>query len=207
MTEAPLATRATRPGWRDPRLWIGTALVAGSVLVGASLLGGADDDIEVWAAAADLEPGHQVTEDDLAARRVRFSDPQDGDRYVRVGAELPADAVLSRGVGAGELLPATALGPAREGLLEVPIAVPPEEVAATVDVGSVVDVWISHETRPDAELALDDVVVLALPGGDESFGPSGNQQVLIGVRDPDDPGIGRAIAAAKDGRVLISRQG
>lgn len=207
MTDAPPAARATRPGWRDPRLWVGVALVAGSVLLGASLLGGADDDIEVWVAAGDLRPGQPVTESDLAARRVRFADADDAGRYFRVGDALPEDAVLARGVGEGELLPAAALGGGQGGLLEVPIPVPPEEVAATIDVGSVVDVWITDDTRPDAELVLDDVVVLALPSGDQAFGPSGNQQVLVGVDDPDDPGIGRAIAAAKDGRALISRQG
>ena len=42
------------PGWRDPRLWIGIAIVAVSVVAGARLLAAADDSVTVWAAAADL---------------------------------------------------------------------------------------------------------------------------------------------------------
>lgn len=207
MTDAPAATRARRAGWRDSRLWVGVALVAGSVVLGASLMGSADDRIEVWAAGHDLRPGQPVESEDLVPMRVRFDDTEDAGRYLRVDDGLPDDAVLARGIGDGELVPRTALSDQRRGLLEVPIAVPPEEVASTVTVGSVVDVWITDPAAPDAELVLDDVVVLALPGGDESFGPTGNRQVLIGVSDADDPGIGRAIAAAKDDRVLISRQG
>ena len=78
----------------------GIALVAASVLVGARLLGGADDTVEVWSAGADLAAGQPVTEADLVARRVRFGDEADGDRYLRVGDRLPDDATLSRAVGA-----------------------------------------------------------------------------------------------------------
>lgn len=207
MTDAPAATRARRAGWRDSRLWVGVALVAGSVLLGASLMGSADDQVEVWAADGDLRPGQTLGEGDLVATGVRFAEDEDAGRYLRVGEGLPDDATLARGVGDGELVPRAALGEQRRGLLEVPIAVPAEEVASTVTVGSVVDLWVTDPSAPDAELVLDDVVVLALPGGEESFGPTGNRQVLIGVSDADDPGIGRAIAAAKDDRVLISRQG
>ena len=42
-TQAPAATRVARPGWRDPRLWIGLLIVAGSVVLGARLLAAVDD--------------------------------------------------------------------------------------------------------------------------------------------------------------------
>ena len=51
------AQRVRRPGWRDPRLWIGVVLVAGSVVAGARLLAAADDTVQVWAAATDLGAG------------------------------------------------------------------------------------------------------------------------------------------------------
>ena len=34
----PPAVRASTPGWRDPRLWVGVAIVAVSVVGGARLL-------------------------------------------------------------------------------------------------------------------------------------------------------------------------
>jgi hypothetical protein len=210
IADAPSAARAGRPGWRDPRLWIGVALVAASVVAGAKLLGGADDTIEVWVAAADLAEGQPLTEGDLAARRVRFDDGADVERYLKVGDELPDDATLARAVGDGELVPAAALGAPDEDLLEVPIWAPSDAIPASVVAGSTVDVWVtpvSGEGAAGARLVLDDVVVIAAPRTEESFSPTGNRQVLVGVRDGDDPGIGLALAAAKDNRVAIIRQG
>ena len=210
--DAPQAVRARGPGWRDPRLWLGIALVAASVLVGARLLGGADDTVEVWSARADLAAGQPVTEADLVARRVSFDDEADGDRYVRVGNPLPGDATLSRAVGAGELLPAAALGAAEEGLTEVPVWAPAEVIPASIEPGSTVDVWVtptpgSGSTVKGSVLVLDDVVVIAVPRGEDSFGPGGNRQVLVGVTDGAAPEVGQALAAAKDNRIVITRQG
>jgi hypothetical protein len=210
ITDAPPAARAGRPGWRDPRLWIGVALVAASVVAGAKLLDGADNTIEVWVAAADLAEGQPLTEGDLAARRVRFDDGADVERYLKVGDELPEDATLARPVGDGELVPAAALGAPDEDLLEVPIWAPSDAIPASVAAGSTVDVWVtpvSGGRAAGARLVLDDVVVIAAPRTEEAFSPTGNRQVLVGVRDGDDPGIGLALAAAKDNRVAIIRQG
>ena len=210
--DAPPAVRARAPGWRDPRLWLGIALVTASVLVGARLLGGADDTVEVWSAGADLAAGQPVTEADLVARRVRFGDEADGDRYLRVGDRLPDDATLSRAVGAGELLPAGALGAGDEGLTEVPIWAPAEVIPASIEPGSVVDVWVTPtpgagNIAKGSVLVLDDVVVVAVPRGEDSFGPGGNRQVLVGVPDGAAPEVGQALAAAKDNRIVITRQG
>ena len=210
--DAPPAVRARAPGWRDPRLWLGVALVAVSVLVGARLLGGADDTVEVWSAGADLAAGQPVTEGDLVARRVRFHEAADRERYLRVGDRLPDDATLSRAVGAGELLPAGALSAAEEGLTEVPIWAPAEVIPASIEPGSVVDVWVTPppgagNVAKGSVLVLDDVVVVAVPRGEDSFGPGGNRQVLVGVSDGAAPEVGQALAAAKDNRIVITRQG
>jgi hypothetical protein len=209
ITDAPPAARAGRPGWRDPRLWIGVALVAASVVAGGRVLGGADHTIEVWVASADLAEGQPLTEADLTVRRVRFDQDADAERYLLVGSELPADATLSRAVGDGELVPQAALGAPDDDLLEVPIWAPSDAIPASVGAGSTVDVWVTPASgeRASARLVLDDVVVIAAPRTDESFSPTGNRQVLVGVRDGDDPGIGLALAAAKDDRVAIIRQG
>ena len=183
--------------------------MAASVVAGGRLLGGADDTIEVWVAAADLAEGQPLTEADLAARRVRFDHDADAGRYLVVGTELPADATLSRPVGDGELVPQAALGAPADDLLEVPIWAPSDAIPASVRAGSTVDVWVTPGSgeRASARLVLDDVVVIAAPRADESFSPTGNRQVLVGVRDGDDRGIGLALAAAKDDRVAIIRQG
>lgn len=208
--DAPPATRATRPGWRDPRLWIGVALVAGSVLVGARLLGGADDTIEVWAATSDLAPGHPVQEADLTARRVRLDEGHAG-LYLPVEGDLPDGAELARAVGAGELVPAGALGDSGRGLQEVPVWAPHDAVPGNLEAGAVVDVWVTPRSgEPEdqgARLVLDDVVVVAAPRSGDGLGPSGNRQVLVGVSPEDAEGVGLVLAAAKDDRVVLVREG
>lgn len=208
--DAPPATRADSPGWRDPRLWIGVALVAASVLAGARLLGDADDTVEVWAADGELAAGQQVTQDDLVVRRVRFADDGEAGRYLLVGDGLPSDTTLGRAVGDGELVPIAALGAEEAERLEVPIWAPDVAVPDGIGPGSVVDVWVtpSGESRRKAAVAvLDDVVVLAAPRGQGAFGPGGERQVLLGVAPEAADGIGLALAAAKDNRVALTVEG
>ena len=106
------AQRVRRPGWRDPRLWVGVVLVAGSVVAGSRLLAAADDTVQVWAASSDLGAGARLTEEDLVAARVRFADESTLAGYFTVDDELPADLELVHGVRAGELLPRAAVGSA-----------------------------------------------------------------------------------------------
>ena len=110
MTDTPTARRASAPGWRDPRLWIGVAIVAASVLVGALVLGTSDDTVAVWAATDAMGPGHALTADDLTVRRVGFADAADASLYFGADEQLPSGLRLLHGVAAGELLPRAAVG-------------------------------------------------------------------------------------------------
>ncbi|MBW6551905.1 hypothetical protein MMA91_24640, partial [Salmonella enterica] len=57
----PPAVRASTPGWRDPRLWVGVAIVAVSVVGGARLLASADDTVAVYGVVTDMGAGDEVT--------------------------------------------------------------------------------------------------------------------------------------------------
>ena len=175
------ARRVRRPGWRDPRLWIGVVLVAGSVAAGSRLLAAADDTVQVWTAASDLGAGTRLTEEDLVAARVRFADEGALAGYFTVDDELPADLELVHGVGAGELVPRAALGRAGEsGLVEVPIAVEPEQVPPSVTTGAVVDVYVVAAPEGQGP-ALAGVTVVDAPPLAESFGTSGRRQLVLAV--------------------------
>lgn len=210
--DAPPAVRAVAPGWRDPRLWVGIVIVAISVVAGARLIGGADDSIRVWAAADDLGVGDTVEGDDLVARRIRFVDAADADRYLAIDDPLPADLHLLRGVGGGELLPRAALGTAEDsGVVEVPVAVALDQVPPSVSAGSVVDVWVS---APDgageasrSELVLERVVVIDAPGAADGFGSTGDRQVVLGIPDDQAGQLPRALGAANAGAITIARRG
>ncbi len=183
------AVRSTATGWRDPRLWVGVALVAGSVVVGSRVLAAADDTVQVWAVPADAVAGEQLSPDALVAARVRFADDDDLGRYLLVDDELPADLTLARPLGAGELLPRAALGEADDaGTVTVSLAVTPLLVPTGVGTGSVVDVYVTGDATPrrDAGVpALDDVTVVAVSASGDSFAPGGERQVELAVPDAD----------------------
>ncbi|MBB6626882.1 hypothetical protein H5V45_06065 [Nocardioides sp. KIGAM211] len=192
-TTAPPAVRASTPGWRDPRLWVGVLLVAVSVVAGAKLVGSADDTVAVWAAAGDLGAGDLVGADDLVATRVRFGDAGALDGYFTVDDELPADLELTRGIGAGELLPRAAVGTAGESdTLQVPLAVDAEQVPGSVQSGSVVDVYLVPSSAggkagrgATSEPALAAVTVVDAPALDEGFAATGKRQLVLAVADAD----------------------
>ncbi len=188
----PPAVRSSSPGWRDPRLWVGVAIVAASVVVGARVLADADDTVQVWAVAEDAGVGERLDPDGLVARRVRFADDDDLTRYFTVDDELPDDLTVLRGLGGGELLPRSAIGTTDDaGTVTVSLAVTPLLVPSGVGPGAVVDVYVTGDAALDArvrrdagEPALEGVTVVAAPPTEDGFAPSGERQVELAV--PDD---------------------
>lgn len=215
---APPAVRATAPGWRDPRLWIGIVIVAVSVVAGARLMSAADDTVAVWSASADLGPGDRVGPEDLVATRVRFADTDDLAGYFTVDDELPADLELSRGVGAGELLPRAAVGPAGQShTVELPIAVDAEQVPSSVDSGSEVDIWLvpsaagagGRAARGAAghAPALSGVTVVDAPALEEGFSTSGKRQLVLAVDEEDAQRFFALLASTEDPVITVVRRG
>jgi hypothetical protein len=214
---ASSAVRAAPPGWRDPRLWIGVAIVAVSVIAGARLVGSADDSVTVWAAAADLGPGDTVGAGDLVARRVRFVESADLARYYLARDELPADLRLERGVGEGELLPRSAVSTSGSSeAMELPVAVESTLVPPGVQSGWVVDVYLSG--APTGETVASDqpnggrpvltgVTVLDAPPVGESFAVSGQRQLVLGVTEAEARQFFRATGALDTPALTIVRRG
>lgn len=209
----PVALRTSTPGWRDPRLWIGIAIVAVSVVAGARLLAAADDTVAVWAVADDLGAGDVVTEADLEVRRVRFADDAALGRYFSADDALPADLQLSRGVGAGELLPRAAVGNAAEGdRLQVSIEVAPGRVPTSVGSGAVVDVFVldasgeDRRTRADGP-ALSEVTVVDAPEIDAGFGATtGLRQLVLAVPEDDVTGFYALLDGLQDPAISVVRR-
>lgn len=192
----PPAVRSSTPGWRDPRLWVGVAVVAGSVVAGSRVLAAADDTVQVWAVADEARPGEPITDDDLVARRLRFADDADLDRYFAVDDGFPDDLTVLRTLGEGELVPRTAVGPpADDDTVTIALAVSRLLVPGAVSAGSVVDVYVAGDpsTSPAApggtgavdrragEPVLTDVRVVAVSDGGDA---TGDRKVELAV--PDD---------------------
>jgi hypothetical protein len=208
-------TRAGRPGWRDPRLLVGVALVAVAALLGATVVGD-QETTAVWAARGPLAEGQAVEPGDLVVRELRFAHAADASRYVAADGPVPDGLMLTRDVGAGELLPVGALGDGRQALLEVPLTVATEAVPATVRAGSVVDVWVTPDPdlvagQTDAETAGDSVLVFASvrvvavsrPGG--ALGPAATRQVIIGLGPAAEATLPRALGRLARGDAVLVR--
>lgn len=215
-TAVPLAQRAATPGWRDPRLWIGVAIIAASVVVGARVMATADNTMEVWAVDRDLVAGDSITSDDLTARRIRFVDPEDRERYLPATESVSDGTRITRTVGEGELLPRSATGTSlTTGVIEVPITVDPGQVPPSVGAGSIVNVWVAgddadtgkQDKGPTATLVLDGVVVLEAPSLADDFGAAGQRQLVVGVPAEQAADLPSALGAAARGQLVVTRQG
>jgi hypothetical protein len=194
ITDTPAARRAAAPGWRDPRLWVGVAIVAASVLVGSLVLGGSDDTMPVWAATDSMGAGHVLTSDDLTVRRVHFEGDAGATPYLPADRQLPADLRLLRAVGAGELVPRAAVGSADDGSVrQVPVSVAPDQVPGAIGVGDIVDVYLRPGSRSgcagsrvcSGQPVLAGVTVLDAPPADEAFGSDGSRMLVLGMAKGD----------------------
>jgi hypothetical protein len=213
----PPAARATTPGWRDPRLWVGLLIVTVSVVAGSRLLAAADDTVAVWAVDADAGPGAALGQDDLVVHRVRFAEPDDLDGYYRVDDTLPSEIRLVRAVGAGELLPRGAVGAADEpsDRVELPIAVEAEQVPSAVEAGSVVDVYLVGDPATGAEPAVEagvpvltEATVVDAPSVEGGFaGGAGRRQLVLAVPQDDAAAYFAAVAALETPLLTVVRRG
>lgn len=197
-TSDAVAGRVRRPSWRDPRLLIGLALIALAVAAVVMIVQRSDTTEPFYAAARDLAPGTVVGADDLVVVHVRVG----GGEYVPQSHAL-AGKVLSRSVGEGELVPASALvdvGAYSARSIAVQSSMP---LADGVGVGSAVDVWVtvkddsgSHSTLVGSGLAVTDVREAT-----SSLGSSGGQTVYVAVPLGDVANVLDAVSA--DGEVAI----
>lgn len=180
-------------------------LVAASVVLGARLLGAEEPGVEVWAADRDLQLGEEVGPDDLTLVTIGDAAGAWSETYLRGDDEWPEGRVLARSLGAGELLPRSALGHDSEGRVEVALWAPVVAVPTGVRAGSVVDVWVTVQDG-GTSLALQEVTVVAAPEPAQGLGPSGDRQVVLSVPQEKQGAVGEVLAAAHDGSVSITRR-
>lgn len=194
----PTARRLQRPSWRSGRLLVGVLLVLVSAVLGARAVAAADDRVPYWVAATDLSAGEPVAPDSLVRVEARLPESTTG--YVSAAQPVPDGLFLVRDVGAGELLPAAALGTGAD------VAV--QRVRLRADAmstqglgpGDRVDVYVTakdvsgRDTSPETVQLLDAVAVLGVSteGASLGAGATTSVQVLVPTESV------RAVVAAVD---------
>jgi hypothetical protein len=129
----------------DPRLAIGLAVVAASVAGVVAVVAAADETESVYATRDSLAPGDRVRPGDLEEVRVRLDVVTD--EYLAPGEIPAAGVVLTRPVGAGELLAASAVGRS-DGVRSSPLVLAVAgELATSVRAGALVDIWAASEVE------------------------------------------------------------
>jgi hypothetical protein len=184
-------------------------LVLVAVVAGSRLVSSSGDRVGVWALRTPLAAGTTLRADDLVVAHVGADDVS---AYVSDSSAV-AGKLLTRDVGAGELLPASAISrgaPAERRLVTVPVD--PLHAPPGLARGERVDVYVSPKdgtslgqggatVLPTLVLAA---ALVADPGAADPGGASTQLGVVLDVaaRDAD-----HAVAAARGGDVDLVRVG
>ena len=215
-TPSPTASRLRLVRWFDMRLVTGVLLVLFSVILGAKVISDADDSEPVWALTRSLPAGASLKGGDLEARPVRI---EGGAEHYLAAGRPPTGFVLSRPVGAGELLPRSALAPPDKADARRLVTVPVQRFhfPAGLRAGEVVDVYSIAETGADAntprriapavdrppQRVLAGAVVDGVDAEPSQFGPSASQ-VGVSLSVPPDA-VAEVVAAAHRGAIDLVR--
>ena len=203
-----------RPGWRDPRLWVGVVLVTGSVVAGARLLAAADDMAPVWAASS-----RPAARPDADRRRPRgHPGALRGPRPTRTATSASTTScrptlTLTRRVGGR----AAAAAGARIGGRRHRVAVDRGRARARPHrPGPRVAGRRVGRGRPDRHAASRRCGRRAGPrrrrgprraGGADAFASAASRQLVLAVPEADEEQLGEVLAAVGDDRVRVVGRG
>lgn len=167
--------RKRRSTWRDPRMAGGLVLIGAAVALGSWAVSAAAE-TQVYVLARDVAPGEDLTADGVLS----LVDAHPGtDAYVLAG-RLPEAAVAQRSLGAGELLPTSAVGERTPDDLRAIVLKVSSTLPAGTGVGDIVDLWAlpaagtasrtaSEDKRTQAEVIAEHLVVSTVGQTGESL--------------------------------------
>lgn len=202
MTEA--STLAPAPPRRRPldaRLLVGLALVAASIAAVVGIVAAADEGHEVLAAPRMLTAGQALTLDEFEVRRVAFG--IEGHGYLTPDDVPDGGIVVTRTIGAGELVPITAVGDARGPIATTVVVTLSTALSATVRPGDALDLWSAPTLEagrfgPPAVIASGAQLVRTVTAeGIVSGTEAGRVELLIPRRD-----VARILHALANGDAL-----
>ncbi|HLS01926.1 MAG TPA: hypothetical protein VK054_08110 [Beutenbergiaceae bacterium] len=177
-------TKFRRPHWRDPRLVVGVVLVAFSVVLGGWIFARADQTVSVYVVTDPAAVGLNLNDATLEAIDVNLDKAQTNYFTAEELDRLMEDSsnVFLSSVQSGGLIPRSAIGNEADLSLR-PISLEVSHTA-TLEVGQVVDLWVtSDETgakqAQKPELVARGLHVVGLEEEDSLFGAGTAQEVEV----------------------------
>lgn len=171
MTATESARAPRRAFWGDARFFLGILLVVVSVAGVWMVVAAARHTVPVYAAARTIVPGEALSGDDLRIVDVALGTV--ADTYLAPDG-LPEDAVATRTVEAGELVPAAAVGAASEARTTSIVVRSSVDVPASVAAGTVVEVWaaplVERGSYDTPRILVADATVVSVTRDDSMIG-------------------------------------
>jgi hypothetical protein len=208
---SPPAARLARPRWRDTRLLLGLLLVAVAVVLGSRVVAASDSTELVWAVTRDLGAGSTLGDGDVERRAVRL-DATAG--HYLAASSVPTGYVLTRSVGAGELLPAAAVAPSSSAAGDVRLVTVPVQrfhFPADLAKGARVDVYTTPKTAagtaavsaPPSERVLANALVAGVERDAGRIAASSSGTGVVLAVAPSD--VAALVAALQRGAIDLVR--
>jgi Flp pilus assembly protein CpaB len=204
--DVPVARRLERPTWINVRTLLGLTLFIVALLAGQRILATGATTTPIWSAATNLPAGVPLDPGDLVSTAVNL--PADVTaRYAGTNSDLTG-LVLTRAIGAGELIPADAIAQAAGAdQVEMTIPVSPEHaVGGALRAGDTVDVFVSYnpgDLRAITKLVLDDAQIIDLV---TAGGLVVGEKAVVGVTVSVDRDAAKEVAfAIRNGEIDLAR--
>lgn len=186
----------------DPRLIVGVLLVLASTAGAYFVISSAYSTVDVYALKSAVIAGDGIDESDLRVVSVNLASMSD--TYVRVG-QLESGAVVTRTVGAGELLPSGAVGSVKSMNQARLVVTVSDGLALDTPVGTTVDLWATTSDPYSSQPSSSTIVV---PGATyartleaDAYATDGAQRIELLVPRAS---LRALLAAQGDGSSLIA---
>ncbi|WP_146341199.1 hypothetical protein [Nesterenkonia sp. NBAIMH1] len=189
------ARRMKPPSWKDPRLIVGTLLVAASVGGVVALVAEQNRTAPAYAAARALAVGEEITEDDLVTVDVQLG--EGSGKYLLPGERTLEGMVISR-VEEGEFIPLSSLAASDpEGRQPVTVEIE-HELPRALSAGRAAEVWGSAAGGYGEDGEVSRLVASAeladVRARESAFGTQSATTVELLVDADDVPGILQAVS-------------
>ncbi|GAA1956475.1 SAF domain-containing protein [Microbacterium aquimaris] len=192
-------SRVRRAPWVDVRFLLGIVLIVASISGVWFVVSAARQTAPMIAAARTLTPGEVITATDVRVVDVALGTL---DEAYLAPDELTIGAIATRTVNAGELVPHDAVGAGEDAATTVVVLTSSTDVPASVDAGSIVEVWaaplLERGVYDAPRILVPDATVVSV-GRDDAMVGRGEVSLEVVIPRAD---VAAALAAMSDESAL-----